>query len=382
MNSPIFYKPRTLKRVLWAILITLLALGIIFLANYLTASYFSSRKAEVPSTDKPNITPISFTLDPGVSYKNAVSDSMLYFYSAENIKITDKTGALLKDFTLHLSQPEVALRGDYALFYEPGGKNAYLFHGDKQVKELNLNSGIYLASVNTSGYMLIVSEGDSHKCAVSVYSPDAKEIFKWNSGGLSVVAADISDNNRDITVSAINTDEGTIKNSIIMFNIAKEKPFTNDMYEGELYALVRYSGGYAYCIGSTGTRIYNGYGKCVGTASYSDRSLIRYTLEGDLLVLAFSGSSSEAGLYEIKSFNTRGEETGSFITHREIDFLVSKNGNIILNNGRTLSVLNNRCREKFQINLGFDIRDFYFISDSRHGIGITATGAEIIELSL
>ncbi|MBE7022087.1 MAG: hypothetical protein E7414_02580 [Ruminococcaceae bacterium] len=382
MDSPMFYKPKTGRRVLWALLIAAVILIVIFAANWLVTLVMGDREIKAPSTDQPGLTPIAFELDPGVSYKNAAGRSKLYFYSAENVKITDKSGELLKDLTLKLSRPEVSLSGDYAIFYDPGGRRIISFFGEKQLSELTLESNILLASVNEDGYMLIVTEGDLHKCAVLVYSPDGEEIFKWNSGGLSVIGGDISDNNRDITVSAINTDEGVIKNSIIMFNIGKEKPFTNDTYEDDLYSVIQYSGGYVYCIGTGGTHIYNGYGKCVGTAQYTDRELQGYALDGTVLALSFSGSSAAAGVAELKTYNTRGGETGSFVSNHEIEFFDCKNGSIVVNNGRTLSVLNDRCREKLQINLGFDLRDFSFIGDSRHGIGITATGAEIIELGL
>ncbi len=382
MSSPIFYKSNSKSRIFWIILIVILAIAIILGANWLATLYFTPPEVEVPANDQPVITPIAFELDPGVNYNTAVGDSKMYFYSAENIKITDKNGTLLKDFSLKLARPEIALRGEYALFYDAGGRTIVMFQGDKQKHELTLESNIILASVNKNGYMLIVTEGDLHKCAVSVYSQNCEEIFKWNSGGLSVIAADISDNSKDITVSAINTDSGTIQNSIIMFNITKEKPFTNDMYENDLFSVIRYSGSYLYCIGTGNTQIYNGYGKRIGTATYNDRELRDYAVDGDLLALTFSGSSQSAGVSEIKTYNQRGDETGSFATGQEIDFLDCKSGNIVTNNGRTVSVLNSRCKEKFQINLGFDLRDFYFIGNSKHGIGITATGAVIIELGL
>ncbi|MGN1060009.1 MAG: DUF5711 family protein, partial [Clostridia bacterium] len=254
-------------------------------------------------------------------------------------------------------------------------------NGAKQVTALTLEENILLAAVNDSGYALLVTEGDLHKCAVRVFTPDGEEIFKWNSGNLSVVGADIANNSKDITVSAINTDEGKIKTHIIMFNIAKEKPFTNDTYEGQLYSVIRYSGGYTYCIGSSDTLIYNGYGKCAGTASYNGRELLRYILDGDLLALVFSGSETAPGAAaEIKSYNHRGEETGSFTCQQEFDFLDAKGGTIVLNNGRTISVLNSRCREKLQLNLNVDLRDFVFFGSESRGVGITASGAELIRL--
>ncbi len=382
MHSPMFYKPNIGKRILIAALITILALAVIFGAVYFARTFAGRTEREVPFSSEPKISPVNFSLDAGIHYQNMTGDSCLYFYSAENVKIANNKGDLMEELSLKLSSPILTVKGNFALFYDKNGKNAVLFNAAKEVNSITLEEKIMLASVNKNGYMLFVTEGALHKCSVSVYTPDGNEIFKWNSGGLSVIAADIADNSKEITVSTINTDGATIQSNLIMFNISKEKPFTNDVYENELFSVVKYSGGYTYCIGSGKTCIYNGYGKLVGEIDYAERELLRYALEEDLLVFAFSGSSAASGAMEIKSYNHKGDEIGSFTSDWELDFLDCKNGNIAINQGRTLSILNSRCREKFQLNINFDMRSFAFFGDHRHGVGITATGAELITLGL
>ncbi|MBE7009918.1 MAG: hypothetical protein E7418_00325 [Ruminococcaceae bacterium] len=380
MRSPIFYKPNIGKRILWVILIIAVVLAVVFLANILAAKYLPDRENDAPMNDQPHSTPISFELDPGVNYENASGNSKLYFYSAENIKITDKSGTLLKDLTLRLAQPKISIRGEYALFYDLGGRRLITFLGEKQVSELSLESNIVLASVSSGGYLLVVTEGDLHKCAVSVYNPNGEEIFKWNSGGLSVVAADIADNNKEIAISTMNTDSAVIKSNIIMFNLSKDKPFTNDVYENDIFSRVHYSGSHVYCIGTTGAKIYNLYGKCVGSATYDNRELTHVAIADDLMVLGFTGTSKEGGVAEIKSYTHKGEESGSFVIDQDILFLDIKEGTIAVSNAHGISILNGRCRERFRVKPAIDLRDFSFIGNDRHGIGITATGAEIIKL--
>ena len=380
MRSPMFYKPNILRRVLTILGILLGVLVIIGLAVTL-AMHYNNKEKNVPVNNQPTITALSFELDPGISYKSAVTDTALFFYSSENMKVVNPKGEAVEDISLKFSHPAVSTKGSVALFFDRGGHKAALFNGIRLSKSLELQEKILLANANANGYSVIVTESDLHKCAVRVFAPDGKEKFVWNSGGLTVVAADIADNNKDITVSAVNTDEGAVKNHIIMFNIAKEKPFTNDLYDGELISLIRYSGSYLYCIGTANTYIYNGYGKCVGTAAYNDRELQRYALDNELLLLVFSGSSDTSGVAEIKSYNHKGETTGSFSAVQNFDFLDVKDGTVVLNNGRTISLLNSRCQEKRQINLNFDLRNFMFFGNNSRGIGITAVGAEMIQLN-
>lgn len=380
MRSPMFYKPSILRRILWILGITAAALLIVFLSNYIASLYFR-REDKVPVNEQPTVTTLEFELDPGVSYENIASDSALFFYSTENLKIIDSAGRLVEETTLKMTHPSAAVKGSYTLFFDSAGRSIAAYNGTHRRFELTVEENILLASINANGYALLVTEEDMHKCAVRVFTPGGEEIFKWNSGNLSVVGADIADNNKDITISAVNTDEAAVKSQIMMFNIAKEKPFTSDSYESALYPVIRYSGGYIYCIGGGNTLIYNSYGKCIGTADYAGRELMRYTLADDLLVLAFSGSSTASGAAaEIKTFNHKGDETGSFGCSQKFDFLDAKDNTIVINNGRTISVLNNRCREKRQLNLEFDLRDFVFLGSHSKGIGITAAGAELIQL--
>ena len=380
MRSPMFYKPNIFRRILIALGITVSVLAVIALLVYLGTLYFGHIN-RVKVSDQPTVSPLEFNLEPGVSYENAANDTSLYFYSAENLKIADKNGHLAADVSLKMSHPTISLRGEYALFFDLNGHNTVTFRGQKEVSALALEEKILMASVNDTGYAVLVTEGDLHKCAVRVFTPNGEEIFKWNSGNLAVVGADISNNSKDITVSAINTDEGKIKTHIIMFNITNEKPFTNDIYEGALYSVIRYSGSHAYCIGSSDTLIYNSYGKCSGTITYADRELLQYVLNDDCLVFAFSGSGGTTGaVRELKSYNHRGDELGSFACQQEFDFIDAYKGTIVINNGRTISVLNNRCHERLQLNLGIDLRDFVFLGTDSRGVGITASGAVIIQL--
>ncbi len=380
MRSPIFYKPNILLRILLAIGITLGALLVLFLAYY-TVKIYNSQERPVPVNEQPQISTLNFELDPGVSYDIATNQAALYFYSSENLKIINTKGDLTTDMPLKLSRPAVSTKDNYTLFYDLGGRKVITFNGSKQASALELEENILLASINGHGYMLLITESDLHKCAARVFTPHGEEIFKWNSGNLSVISADISNNNKDITISAINTDEAKIKNHIIMFNITKEKPFTNDVYEGDMYSVLRYSGSYLYCIGSDKTYIYNSYGKCVGTADYSGRGLQRYALDGNQLVLSFSGSSEKTGVAEIVSYNHKGDLIGSHTVLQDFDFLDVKDGMIAVNNGRVISLLNSHCQEKKKINLNFDLRSFSFFGNNSVGIGITASGAELIQLN-
>ena len=368
-------------KVFWLIVIVCLILAIVAGASYLAVLLQNKETKEIPLNDSPAADPMNFELDPGISYEHGATEDMLFFYSAENIKIANASGVLEKDFSLPVSQPLFFSDGKYALIADKGDRKSYLFKGSEQKMEYSLSESIITASVNASGNCVFVTKGETHQCSVSVLNDKGTEIFKWNSGGLYVLAADISDNSRDIAVSALNTDGGTLTSNVILFSVNKERPFTNDSYTDEIFSALVFNGNTLYCIGEKNTYIYNGYGKLTGTVDYAERDLLTFNADGDLLALVFSGSGLSIGAGDLETYNVKGERTGQFHSAQEISFLDCKGGRIVLGSGRVISVLDDKCSESFQISPGMDLLDFMFLDSEVRAAGISASGGQMIRVA-
>ncbi len=368
-------------RILWTVVFV-----IVIIAVCATAAYFAfitqiEGEKETPINSSPIVSAMDFVLDPGISYEHTSTEGKIYFYSSENIKIINEKGELEQDFILPLSQPVVSARGDYALISDKGARKAFLFRGSKQIKEIELAESIISASVNSTGSSVFVTKGETHQCSVSVLDSRGDEKFRWNSGGLYVLSADISDNGKDIAVSALNTDGGVLTTHIILFTIDKEQPFANDVYADEIFAATKFNGNTLYAIGESATYIYNGYGKVAGTIDYAERELLNYNTDGDVLALVFSGSGLSIGAGDLETYNIKGEKLGQFHSSQEISFVDCSGGRIAVKNGRVVSILNSKCKEEFQISPETDLLDFMFFGSESKAVGISAAGAQLIRVS-
>ncbi|MBR5156454.1 MAG: hypothetical protein IKW59_01665 [Clostridia bacterium] len=377
-------KPVNKKRnnkILWSVLIVAAIFIVCAAASYLAVVMQTEGEKETPVNSSPVVSAMDFVLDPGISYEHALTEKNLYFYSAENIKIINEKGEIKQDFILPLSQPEVSACGEYALIYDKGARKAFLFRSSKQVKEMELAESIILASVNSTGSSVFVTKGETHQCSVSVLDSKGEEKFRWNSGGLYVLSADISDNGKDIAVSALNTDGGVLTSNIIMFTIDKEQPFANYKYTDEIFAATKFSGNTLYAIGESAAYVYNGYGKVTGTIDYAERELLNYNTDGNTLALVFSGSGLSVGAGDLETYNTKGEKLGLFHSSQEISFLDCIEGRIAVKNGRVVSILNSKCKEEFQISPETDLLNFMFFENEYRAVGISAVGAQLIRVS-
>lgn len=369
------------NKILWSVLIVAVIFVVCAVASYMAIVMQTEGEKETHINSSPVVSTMDFVLDPGISYEHALTEKNLFFYSAENIKIIDEKGEIKQDFILPISQPTVSTRGDYALIYDKGARKAFLFRSSKQVKEITLPESIILASVNSTGSSVFVTKGETHQCSVSVLDSRGEEKFRWNSGGLYVLSADISDNGKDIAVSALNTDGGVLTSHIILFTIDKEQPFANDKYTDEIFAATKFSGNTLYAIGDSAAYVYNGYGKVTGTIDYAERELLSYNTDGDALALVFSGSGLSLGAGDLETYNTKGEKLGQFHSSQEISFLDCIGGRIAVKNGRVVSVLNSKCKEEFQISPETDLLDFIFFENELRAVGISAAGAQLIRVT-
>ena len=64
----------------------------------------------------------------------------------------------------------------------------------------------------------------------------------------------------------------------------------------------------------------------------------------------------------------------------EIKYIDAYGSSIAVNSGNAIAVLDLKCHERKKVMLKNDIRDFKFFRDESHGIGISGSGVNIINL--
>lgn len=373
-------KPSIFKRILKAALIVLITLVLGVLSCLLYEWYLDYLERPADVLDEPTVVQADIILESGVTYKSGITKNRAVFCSSESIKFIDSSGANTSTVQTAVSNPVISTAGDYLLVSDKGSKKAKLYKNEKEIAVFELEGSIICASVCEAGLCVFVTKGELHKCSVVVLNMSGEEIFKWNSGGLSVLAADISHNGEEICVSTLNTDDGVLKSNIIMFNTGKDKPFTNDVYEGLIFASCEYESNYVYVIGDSVTHIYNSYGKLLGTIDYSERKLLTYDCYKNNLVLVFSNSTYLKGGCLIENYDTSGKMLGRYELGGDIKYIDVYGSSIAVNSGNAISVLDLKCRERKNVMLKNDIRDFMFFGSENLGVGVSGAGVNIINV--
>lgn len=365
------------RKIAVAILITLGILLLIFLGREIAIRFFDYTPPAISESQHKKVKQVDVSINHDETYQHTVADKYIYFVTTDKIRICDNGGKLKSEIDIVTGNPVVKTSGKYVLVADTQGKNAYLLSGEKLKNTIETKGEIVDFSVNSEGYTVLITEGDMHKRDVTVYNAKGKEQFVWNSGSMFVLSAVISDNNKNIIMSTLDTQGGKMKTVLSFYNISNPEPIATETYEDELLASLEVCGNYVYCIGDSKTCIFRVSGKKDSEILYSGKSLVTYETSKSNIVLAFSESALSGKRYNIETYNHSGKRIGKYEVDSEIKFLDYAEDTIAVSRGRLIDIVDISGREKKLLDPGIDIKSISFIGTTTQAVGFTADGAYI-----
>ncbi|MCC8129715.1 MAG: DUF5711 family protein [Clostridiales bacterium] len=137
----------------------------------------------------------------------ALSDSLIVC-NANHIWVYSDGGTAYVDMEAALAQPVVQTAGSYALVYDAGGGELYLFSGRMLVWEYETSGdyGLISARVNDQGWVAVAEQATGYKAAVTVYDADQNKIVTENISSSFVMDAAVSPDNDQVALLTIGQD--------------------------------------------------------------------------------------------------------------------------------------------------------------------------------
>lgn len=374
-------KHEIMKKIIIALLIVVGILVVIFIGREIAVRFFGYTSPAISESQKTKTKQVEFTPDADKNYKHIVAGQYIYFVDIDKVTICDKKGNKKSEIDIVTSKPVVKNNGKYVIVGDVGRNNIYLFNGNELENTIVTEQAIVDVSVNSSGYSVVVTQGDMHKRDVTVYNTKGVEQFVWNSGNLFVFSANIADNNKNIVISTLDTSDGKMKSVLSFYNISNEEPVSVQQYDDELIAAVEIHGTSVFCIGDSKTYTYRVSGEKIAEIYYKGKSLITYKAGNSNIVMAFSESSLDGKRYDIESYNISGKQVGNYELDYKMDYIDFSNNTIAINRGRLINVVDLSGREKKLIDPGVDIKSISFIDGDSTAVGFTANGAYIFDIT-
>ena len=374
-------KHSIIKKIIIALLIVAGVLLILFVSRKIAVRFFGYKPPAISESQQKKAKQVEVSLDAGENYKHVVTDQYIYFVNVDKVTVCDSSGKQKAEIAIVTSEPVVKSNGKYVIVGDVGGNNVYLLNGTDLKNTIVTKGALVDVSVNASGYCVLVTQGDMHKRDVTVYNTKGEEQFVWNSGSLFVLSASVADNNKNIIISTLDTQEGKMKSVLSFYNISAADPIATEEYENELIAAVEIRGTYVFCVGDSKACVYRVSGEKTAEIPYNGKTLITYKTSNANIVMAFSESALTGKRYDIESYNTAGKQIGTYELDYKIDYIDFAQDTIAISRGRLINTVDLSGREKKLIDPGIDIDSLSFIGGVSTAVGFTANGAYIFKIT-
>lgn len=148
-------------------------------------------------------------------YIAVLSKKVLYTYNS--------SGQVSSKNDINISTPIFASNNKFLAVAENNGNNLYLISGTNILWQNTVDGNISKISVNKNGYISVIVTGTSYKSIVVSFDPEGNELFKTYLSTNMAIDADISNDNKYLSIAEIDYSGSIIKSMVKNISIEKAK---------------------------------------------------------------------------------------------------------------------------------------------------------------
>ena len=129
--------------------------------------------------------------------------------SQNTAQIYSSSGSRYLDMTVSLPHPVLASAGSYAIAYDSGGENLYLFSAQEMLWHYEPEEGnaIIAARVSDGGWLTVVEQASGYKGSVTVYNASQEPVITENISSRFVYDAQLSPDHQSLAIATIGQED-------------------------------------------------------------------------------------------------------------------------------------------------------------------------------
>lgn len=297
--------------------------------------------------------------------------------------------------TYTITSPVVVKEGEYMAIAEYLGRNIRVYNENGFIYQINAENPIISFSINQNGYLVTIV-GNKIGYRIQVYDNKGAAGYldrKDEIDNVFPVSADISDDNRVLAVSYLDTSDIEIKSRILFFYINKDegKEYQDAMFasssdmsgkiipmlrcmEGNIFVAVSDSDITGFSIDAKEMWKYESNNKFDNINTDGKRFVV--VANGDM----FPGKDGKE-LGTVEWINMSGKSTAVFDVKEKITYLNSNKNYVVVGVSKNFYCLNNSGKVLWEHTAIQDIDDILLINGSEQVLYVTRNKAEVIKIS-
>lgn len=274
-------------------------------------------------------------------YVTILNKNVLTEYSASGKKV--------HEYEIQISNPTYASNNRFLVVAESKGQEIYVISEGNILWQAQVEGEIEKVNINKNGYVTIITSGTSYKTVVITYNPQGKELFKTYLSNTIAIKAEISNDNKYLSIAEVNTTGTLIQSNVkvVSFEKAKTDPTNSVIYTyqaepNQLIADIKYQerdklvcmydNSIHTLVDETEEKILDFSENKIVAASIKLNDYIMYTVEKTTALI-----STNTQVY-LKNVNTQKENT--YIIDSTVKSIKTQGSNLAFNTGTEVQFIN------------------------------------------
>lgn len=247
-------------------------------------------------------------------------DDGLLVCNNNRIWLFSDSGSIYEDLEVNLSNPVVTTSGNYALVYDAGGTQLYLFSKRQLVYEYSTenNYSLISAQTNQNGWLAIVEQSSGYKGAVTVYDASHNPVVTENISSSFVMDAAVSPDNQQLAVITIGQQDLSFASALTTYQVSDGEQITSVAVSDSPILELQWGRSGFWLQEQNGVSLYDN--DCQLLGNWMDESLYLrgYSLRGDGFALEYFSRSRAGSVGQVVVFDSQGQVSAQMDVGEEV----------------------------------------------------------------
>lgn len=255
----------------------------------------------------------SFVFEGGASSQFAVLDHELLVCSGKDVRLYSGSEQVSLDQAVSIQNPVVDTVGNAALVYDAGGQSLFVYRDRAEVFSLSLEDGQQLlaASMNSQGWLVVVSQESGYKGIVTVYDNTFSPQIQLHLSSRFVMDAVLSPDSKSLALLTLGLNDNAFESRVDFYQLNRTEEETEPDWTcpvgGDVILAMRWDNSGIWALGETSLSILSTDGTVTGSCNYGDLYLKGFSLDGDGTAVLLLGKFRAGTSAELWVVNADGE---------------------------------------------------------------------------
>ena len=229
----------------------------------------------------------SFVFEGGESSQFAVLDHELLVCSGKDIRLYSGSEQVSLDQTVSIQNPVVDTVGNAALVYDAGGQSLFVYRDRAEAFSLSLEEEQQLlaASMNSQGWLVVVSQESGYKGIVTVYDNTFSPQIQLHLSSRFVMDAVLSPDSKSLALLTLGLNNNSFESRVDFYQLNRTEEETEPDWTcpvgGDVILAMRWDNSGIWALGETSLSILSPDGTVSGSRNYRHLYLKAFSLDGD-----------------------------------------------------------------------------------------------------